>query len=85
MNLYTGTEVSTESTETQQSIADALKKAHEAMSDPIRDTAKNFALAGDAFQKALASVASDQVRIQEKIANGSRLTQHRFTSRLPIR
>ena len=46
---------------------------------------EGFAIAQKSMAESIQRVAADQIRIQEKIQNGSRLAQTRFTSRLPLR
>lgn len=68
-----------------EALLDALRAASDAMREPIKAATDGMAEAEQQMGKALRTIAADQVRIQEKIRNGSRLSTHRFTPRLPLR
>ena len=74
-----------ESTATPEILAAALERVAGSMKAPLQTVADGLALAEKSILESIQRVAADQAGIQEKIRNGSRLTQHRFTSRLPLR
>ncbi|MBL8241508.1 MAG: hypothetical protein JNM66_29050 [Bryobacterales bacterium] len=66
-------------------IADALRSSMAAMAVPLEIAAEGVAKAEAAYRKSIRAVAMDQLRIEKEKVDGSRLTKHRFTSRLPLR
>ena len=75
----------TETESLPEILAAALKTVTDASRGPMTAAAEGMALAEDSVRQSFQRVTADQARIQEKMRDGSRLTKHRFTSRLPVR